>query len=385
MAAIKLDIGNILKGMVGYFWGNDKNLEQATEPIKYVVAKSGLYEVRETEILKAVAKPQTVKGIDLDLKEGITMKTPKIPYQLYYTALKFLRTIYNRDATEATILFFWDRTKQEYFLWVPKQKNAGAASDYERDKDEEFTHMCEQHVWVMTAHSHPTFAGSFSGIDDKDEKDTRLFMVVGQILKNPQDVAIRTAVNGKYVTLGFNDVFTSPIDEIGDTPQEWVDKCSKRVTAPVTYSSGYKYGSGNYNSGYESGYYYGRGGYGYGSGQMTYEELVEDGWDYKNGVWSKNTTDELFDDIDKKYASHQYGSGSLIGMDEDLDEEYYASLNKKDKYDDEYIGDDAAIVNAIITRQADKKNTGANEFVRHLYSKKAAAAMATGKKNNKKR
>lgn len=342
MAAIKLDIGNIIKNMIGYFWGNEKDWENDTKPIKYVVAKDGLYEVRETEILKAVAKPKQVKGIDLNLEEGITMKTPKIPYELYYQALKFLRTIYNRDQTEASILFFWDREKKEHFLWVPKQVNGSASSDYERDKDEEFTKMCEQYVWVMTAHSHPTFAGSFSSIDDKDEKDTRLFMVVGHIMNNPQDIAIRTAVNGKYITLKFNDVFTSPIDETKDAPKEWLDKCVKKVAKPV-YSYG-KYGSA-YSSASNKDY-----GYASQLSLRDYDDYYDDGY-YYGQSYNKNKTDEIFEDIDNKYACNQYGIP--IGLDENLDEAYYDALAK----DNDYVGDDPGVVNAIVKRQLSKQSS----------------------------
>jgi hypothetical protein len=329
MAPLKLDIGNILGNFVGHFWGKGTEWQTDPHPIKYVVAKNGLFELRDTEIFMVSAKPVEVKGMEVALAEGIIMKTPKIPLQMYYTALKFLRAIYGRDGTEATIHWFWDREKEEYFLWVPKQVNAGAASDYERDKDEEFTAMCNQYVWVMTAHSHPTFAGSFSSIDDADEKDTRLFMVVGKIMDEKQDIAIRTMVNGKPVNLKFYDVFTNPYDMAGEIPKEWLDRCSKKVyTAAKT-----NYGTTTYVSGaaqsrfndydgpyYGRGYYEGRG-YGYGYGYEDYDP-------------------DSYDDLDTRFARNQYGQ-TPIGMDEVPPEDI--------------VSDNPAVVNALALQELDRE------------------------------
>lgn len=307
---IKLDIGNVLKGVVGYFWGNDKNWHNDSHMIKYVVSKNGLFEIHDTEILMAVAKPVEVRGMDDTLSEGIIMKTPKIPNELYYTILKFLRTVYLRDKTEATIHCFWDREKQEYLLWVPKQENAAAASTYERDKDKEFTQMCDQYVWVMTTHSHPTFAGNFSGIDDADEKDTRLFMVVGQIMNEVQDISLRTMVNGKPVPLKFYDVFTNPYDEIGEVPAEWLARCKPKAQTTKVYG-GYatrdnRYADYNY-WGYES-----------------YRDYPKYGG---RGSGYSSSKDDL---LDERYSRNQYG---IIGM-EDIPPE-------------DIVSDNPSVVNAI--------------------------------------
>ena len=304
---MKLDIGNVLKSMIGYFWSTDKNWEEDQKPIKYVVAKSGLYEIRETEILKAVAKPQEVKGMQQDLKEGISMKTPKIPYILYLKMLKFLRDVYTRDSSEATIHVFWNREDKNYFLWVPKQTNGAASSNYDRDNDKEFVDLCNKHAWVLTAHSHPGFGGKFSSIDDRDEKDTRLFMVVGYVMKDQQDVAIRTAVNGKHVALNFYDVFENPTDSLQDTPQEWLDKCKKAALATKRTSGTYHgYGQGNYYSNYEG------------------------------------NLDDLYADADSEHLVNQYGIP--IGMDDSPEVDILEDI-------DDYCGEDPLMVSAAIRTQ----------------------------------
>lgn len=340
----KLAIGSFIRNLVGYFWAGKDNWEQETQPIKYVVGQNGVFEVREDEIAQYVTIPKKIQGVNVTFKEDVNLKLPKIPYEKYQQALAFLRAVYKKDATEATIHVFWNREEQGYFLWVPKQKNAGTASDYERDNDPEFTELCNQHLWVMAIHSHPGFAGKPSGIDDRDEKRQMLYMVVGNIMSQQQTTTVRTCVNGEYIVLPFEKVWELQSYHF-DVPQEWIDKCEKRVYVAPTYATRAYQGTYLDNSGgYEgSGYFANYGGKTTQKARDIYDEMDHTGsydpWEnglgymnYLNGFGKHPSDDETVEPEDGDATGEELGDAldkRLKNAQQKKDDEYFADIKKK--------------------------------------------------------
>lgn len=250
--------------------------------LKYITAKNGNFEVRENNILQIVSK-FTKELVDLpELKEGINYKLPKIPFSAFCAMLTFFRAVYKRDKTESSLFLFYNKLSSQYILWAPKQQNSTAASTYERGTDPEYLAMCTNNSLVMMAHSHPWKGTTVtpSGIDNTDEKDSILYLVVGNVEDVP-NVYLSTCPGGERKKLPFFSFFENPIlldlasmdadskvvkfiyekldpndtsyifknylQEV-ENPPEWLAKAKVKATPAATISyGGAKYVHGNYN------------------------------------------------------------------------------------------------------------------------------------------
>lgn len=253
--------------------------------LKYITAKNGNFEVRENNILQIVSK-FTKELVDLpEVKEGINYKLPKIPFSAFCAMLTFFKAVYARDKTESSLFLFYNKLSSQYILWAPKQQNSSAASTYERGTDPEYLEMCTNNSLVMMAHSHPWKGSTVSpsGIDNADEKDSILYLVVGNVEDIP-NVYLSTCPGGERKKLPFFSFFENPIlldlaamdadskvvkfiyekldpndtsyifanylQEI-ENPPEWLTKAKVKATpatAIVTYGGGKsKYSHANYN------------------------------------------------------------------------------------------------------------------------------------------
>ena len=78
----------------------------------------------------------------------------------------------------------------------------------------------ERFTLVMEIHSHNTMSAYFSADDDKDERATGLYAVVGRFDKVFPDILVRISVGGKFVQVPIEDVFGG---FMGDFPEKWKD------------------------------------------------------------------------------------------------------------------------------------------------------------------
>ena len=135
-------------------------------------------------------------GMEVDF----LLDAPKIPGAL----LQEIITYFKRDPDrEAAVQVFYDEKKRAYELYYPKQKAGAASVVFERN-----TAMEEEKVLVMDVHSHNRMDAFFSGIDDRDEKGTRLYLVIGKIDTKKPAWCFRAGIAGHYKYLNLKDVFT---------------------------------------------------------------------------------------------------------------------------------------------------------------------------------
>jgi hypothetical protein len=83
-----------------------------------------------------------IKANDIDLKStGLTKNCevsfeqtlPKIPVTILSNIVEFFRVVKNKMKSEVYISIYWDIAKQDYFLYVPTQRVAGATVNFEND------------------------------------------------------------------------------------------------------------------------------------------------------------------------------------------------------------------------------------------------------------
>ena len=83
----------------------------------------------------------------------------------------------------------------------------------------------EKFVLVMEVHSHNTMSAVFSCIDNKDERATGIYTVIGKLNNVFPDITTRISVGGKFVEINPDAVFER-IE--GDFPESW-----KNAVSPI--------------------------------------------------------------------------------------------------------------------------------------------------------
>lgn len=84
-----------------------------------------------------------------------------------------------------------------------------------------------------------TMGAFFSGTDDADEKETRVFGVFGKLNTGACEYKFRVSVGGQHVPIELEEIFTDSFIEssiLTPFPEEWLTKVVERtaVTAPMT-------------------------------------------------------------------------------------------------------------------------------------------------------
>ena len=238
--APKIDIRAQLKEQLTSFHHSLEDALKSDKTTRYVTSADGIMEVRSNEIGVFIVKASKIAGAE-KIKEAFTLNLPKkIPYEIFLQTISFFRGVADRFSnSEAALQIFWDRSKEEYFVYCPKQEVAGSTVDFTRDPV-----MEQEHLLVMDIHSHNTMGAFFSATDNKDEKETRLFGVIGKIKDEVPEFKFRAVCAGNHIdNIKLFDIFENPFDDVA-VPNEWYDQVSKKVYTHVNTvgrSYGYPY------------------------------------------------------------------------------------------------------------------------------------------------
>lgn len=206
------------KGVASYIGAFD-SIESAVKSgkaIGYVPSDDGkVYEVRPNKIGTFVAPAKNVKVFS-KVRAGFIPALPKIPYRLLMQILTFFKAYAtSSEVVEAMVYVYYSHCDNMFYVYVPKQtvsKDAINTTLPDLD-DEKFT-------LVMEIHSHNTMNAFFSGIDDRDERATRLYTVVGHLDNLFPEVKTRASVGGTFIEIEPSMVFEG-INE--DFPQKWCE------------------------------------------------------------------------------------------------------------------------------------------------------------------
>lgn len=108
----------------------------------------------------------------------------------------------------------YDTERKEYIIKVPKQKISEFSVNSETDAP-----YPDRYIHAMDFHSHNTMPAVFSGTDNADEKETRLYAVAGRFNRTFPEITVRSGCAGKFIPLNPEDVFEG--DFFGSYPEEW--------------------------------------------------------------------------------------------------------------------------------------------------------------------
>ena len=117
------------------------------------------------------------------------------------------------------VYVYWDKEEQDYRIRVPMQKVGKAFISVVIPPDE--TIDADRYVHVADIHSHNSMRAFFSGIDDKDELATRVYMVVGRLDQPTPEISARISNGGRFLPIDPSLVVETMPPYPVDFPEEW--------------------------------------------------------------------------------------------------------------------------------------------------------------------
>lgn len=181
------------------------SLEDAQKSQKAIVvlpSKDGrLYQMRKTPIGNFTAPINQVNEFD-EINMGFNMSLPKIPMELLMFVLNFFEEMSKKFEYEALVHILYDTVHKKYTIRVPEQEISHARVDSVLSEP-----YSEDLIHVMDFHSHNTMPAKFSGVDDEDEKETRLYAVAGRFGRGFPDIKVRAGCAGEFIDVPLEQVF----------------------------------------------------------------------------------------------------------------------------------------------------------------------------------
>lgn len=191
------------KGVAASYKGRFGSVEEARESDKVIClipSNDGrIYEMRKTEQGEFIAPKNKVTEFQ-QVRAGFTPALPKIPMRLLGQIVAFFRS-YMKDGEECEALaqIYWDKKAKEFFAYIPKQ--TVCKDEIEADLrgcpyDDETRYLCYADI-----HSHNSMKAFFSGKDDRDERGTGLYFVVGELDRFFPSLKARISCGGSFVAI----------------------------------------------------------------------------------------------------------------------------------------------------------------------------------------
>ena len=187
---------------------------QTDKPIVLLPSKDGrVYERRRNEIGCFTAPAENIREFE-NIQAEFKMTLPKIPANIFSKVMGFFKSISDELHYEVLVHILYDTERKEYIIKVPKQKISEFSVNSETDAP-----YPDRYIHVMDFHSHNTMPAVFSGTDNADEKETRLYAVAGRFNRTFPEITVRAGCAGKFIPLNPEDVFEG--DFFGSYPEEW--------------------------------------------------------------------------------------------------------------------------------------------------------------------
>ena len=124
--------------------------------------------------------------------------------------------------SEAELMVYYDTEEKKYLIDCPEQSVSGASVN--ALKTEKFE-TDPRYILALEVHSHNTMNGYFSGIDDRDEKADRVYMVIGTLNNKTPSFSLRAGGDlGRIEKMNLDKVFTISTEEFTKLDEIPVEK-----------------------------------------------------------------------------------------------------------------------------------------------------------------
>jgi len=145
------------------------------ERLYYEVASNGIFQVKDTELYRAVTQvTRDVPGL-YPSRERLEMRFPPLPAEPLQEVLVFFAEVNRRYEGEAIVMIFFDPGTRSYCFDAPPQRITGYRDS--RGKLRAYLRLDygsaprpEGHLLFGTIHSHADLSAYSSGIDCDDER-----------------------------------------------------------------------------------------------------------------------------------------------------------------------------------------------------------------------
>ena len=195
--------------------------QKSGKAIAFVPSDDGhVYQVRCNKVGTFVARTNKVTMLP-KVRAGFTPALPKIPYKILAEIIAFFRSLSNRKtALEAVVEIFWSLAEHKYYVYIPKQAVSAVSVDFSLPEMDR-----EKFIHVLEIHSHNTMHAYFSDTDNRDEKATGLYMVIGRLNQVFPEIVMRMSVGGKFEDIELSSVFELPETEY---PNSWLEAITEK-------------------------------------------------------------------------------------------------------------------------------------------------------------
>ena len=174
-----------------------------------------VYEMRKTEMGCFITPVFETNAIG-KVKAGFTPALPLIPAKILFYILRFFKYMAHKGNYEALANIYWDRQEQRFIVEIPRQKvsrvsvSSRLSGAFDSDR---FLHY-------MDIHSHNNMNAFFSETDNRDERATRVYAVVGNVSSFFPEIKVRIANSRSFVEIDPSVVFESVV-AVRDIPEKW--------------------------------------------------------------------------------------------------------------------------------------------------------------------
>lgn len=200
-------------------------LEEAMQSDKIICimpAKDGnVYEMRKSPMGIFTTKVEGASELS-EVSAGFMPALPLIPFSLLSQIIGFFRHfMQNGLELEALVHIYWDIENEEYHIVVPKQlvekAHISATFSLEDVLDE------EKYIHFADIHSHNSMPAVFSAVDDRDERATRVYIVIGKLNEYFPEISARISNGGRFLTIPLASIVRGLPCEF---PQYWTESVS---------------------------------------------------------------------------------------------------------------------------------------------------------------
>lgn len=196
------------------------DIDKLDKPTGFVIAKNGLFQVSHSDIADIISIPKEVAGVTVELKEGIKLKVPKVPYNMLAQTVAFFKAVQKKSGAEALVQIWWNTQEKAYTIHCPDQSVSGASVNHRStfDQDQARVEGTGEAIWlhVMDIHSHNTMSAFWSGTDDGDERkapEGRMFGVIGKVTQPIPEWKWRIRTRDGFMELGVADIFDVDLEK----------------------------------------------------------------------------------------------------------------------------------------------------------------------------
>ena len=177
-----------------------------------------VFELRKNELGEFIAPKHNIKEFS-NVRAGFRPALPPIPSKIIGQIISFFRCFMDEKwEYEALAQIYWDRKREEFVPFIPKQSVSKASVHVSMEHN---TLSEDRYLHYADIHSHNSMAALFSATDDRDERPTGLYIVIGHLDHFYPDISVRVSCGGSFHSIDPSLV----LEGIGEEfPLEWIDQ-----------------------------------------------------------------------------------------------------------------------------------------------------------------